>query len=166
MTEINLHQLVRTVVDEFPEDADPGVLADKVFTRITEGQYADALRTVLRSYVRRVMTEDRGFRPSVPTVTAPDKQPYRKSGYVAAMQESGLRARLMERTHGANGWLLLLRDCTVDDLLAAAAERRELAASNGAAATRYEALAAALTESGKTVLGDLADDVLEEILPD
>jgi len=167
---LNLHKLVRETADEFPETADPGVLADKVFGLIEPSQYATALRTMLRSYVRKVMTEDRAFRiPAPPAGTVPQqpkgKQPAPRSGYMEAMRAGAWRSRLAERTHGADGWLLL-RDCTRDDLEAAASERRGLAVANAKAATTYDTLASLLTAHAVAVVGSLPESALAEALAD
>lgn len=165
--DLNLHRLVKDTVDQFPETADPGILADKVFDLITSDQYAEAVRTMLRSYVRRVMTEGRGaFLASPASVTVPSRpgpQGAPRSRYVEAIRAGAWRARLGERTHGANGWLLL-RDCTRADLLAAAEERRNLAVANVQAAETYDKLAELLTAHGKATVSDLPDTVLETAL--
>lgn len=223
MSEFSLHRLVREVITEHREEADPGALADTVFERIAPDDYAAALRTVLRRYVRQVMNEER-YAPVNPDATlappaadwdgSPDltaaiqrgvqetergesidlgdfsehleqdretivhgdtmdvsgrlghpataSRPARSS-YREAMQAGAWRQRLSERIHGASGWLLL-RDCGVADLKAAAAERRDLAAANAASAAQFEKLHDLLAASGEATVGQLSDKVLQEAL--
>lgn len=160
--DFNLHHLVRTVADEFPEIADPGVLADTVLGRIEPGDYRAALKTLLRSYVRTTLNADRSVPVPAPSGTVPSQ---RASGYVTAIRDGARTAWLMSRVHGAHGWKLL-RDCDSEDLAAAAQERRDLAASNAATAARYEKLAALLAEHDAATVAELPDDVLQDILDD
>jgi hypothetical protein len=164
MTQFSLHRLVRQTIDDLPEIADPGILADRVFGQLTTDQYADAITTMLRSYVRRVLAEDRLPQADEPDPQAQGDEPARtpaanRSSYRAAMQAGAWRARLGERIHGATGWLLL-RDCGLDDLKAAAAERRELAAANIRSADELERLQELLATSGVATVGELPEGVL------
>lgn len=186
MSSLSLHQLVQQTIDEFPETADPGILADKVFGQIPEEKYGEVVRATLRSYVRRVMAETRpaAFVPDKPSadpapersadvavegtpsyleadLTAPVGRKGRSS-YREAMQAGVWRARLGERIHGATGWLLL-RDCGIDDLRAAAAERRDLAAKNVRSAEQLELLQTHLVASGVDTVGDLPDRTLQSV---
>ena len=164
--ELNLHKLVRDTANEFPETADPGILADKVFDLIPADQYAAVVRTMLRSYVRRVMTEGRGaFAPVQPPLATLPKQSAPRSRYMDDMRAGIWRARLGERTHGANGWLLL-GDCTHADLVAAAEERRNLAVANARAAGTYDRLAALLTAHAVQIVSNLPESALAEALAD
>jgi hypothetical protein len=168
MTQFSLHRLVRQTIDDLPEIADPGILADRVFGQLTTDQYADAITTMLRSYVRRVLAEDRSTQADEPDPQAQGDEPVRapaaanKSAYRTAMQAGAWRARLGERIHGATGWLLL-RDCGLDDLKAAAAERRELAAANIRSADELERLQELLATAGVATVGELPDPVLRVV---
>lgn len=191
----SLHRLVRQTIDELPEVADPGILADRVFEQLLSEQYADAIRTMLRAYVRGVMAEDRaGYAvdewDGSPELTEAIGQAERgeavdlgdfsshleqesespaprrnRSSYREAMQAGAWRARLGERIHGASGWLLL-RDCGPDDLKAAAAHRRELASANIRTAEDFEKLQELLITSGAATVGDLPDLVLQSAFAD
>lgn len=162
---INLHSIVRRLADENPEVANPGDLADLVFASLDPGDYADAVRAMLRQYVRTIMNESRRA-PAVlfqaPVLETVPPQP--RSRKVTGIRESW-RARLAERYCGANGWKLL-RDCTQDDVAAIVAERTELAKANAMEAQRFEKIAALLREHGAAVVGDLPDAVLADVLAD
>jgi hypothetical protein len=161
-TALHLHKLVRKVADEYAEMADPGDLAEIVFARITPDQYADALRLLLRSYVRTSLNAQRNHYFADEQDSDGQKQATPRSSYVTAMQGGAWRKELMERVKGADGWKLL-RDCTVEDLRAAAAERMKLAAANAAHAEVYSNLARHLIALEATRVGDLSDDVLRGI---
>lgn len=157
---MDLHRIVRETGQEFPEIADPGDLADKVFGKIDPGDYADAVRLMLRSYVRGVLSEAR--RTLVP-VRESAVQPFHPSRKIAAIRETW-RVHLGDRIHvGAAQWKLL-RDCTAVDLKSAAEERRRLAAENVVSARQYEELATALERDGAGTVFELGDDVLQPIL--
>lgn len=170
---MDLHRLVRQIGRDFPEIADPGVIAEKVFAAMDPRDYPDAVRTMLRSYVRVVLKEGRSVQvPAVPADLEPPEledgarlpsQAPRPSRKVAAIRETW-RAHLADRIHTGGGAWKLLRDCSAVDLKTAAEERRRLAAENTASAQRYGELATALEESGAATVADLADAVLEPLL--
>lgn len=58
-----------------------------------------------------------------------------------------------------NGEWKMLADCTVDDVLALAEQRRAVAARNESEATRFDQLARAMKDAGVSTVADLDDDV-------
>lgn len=147
MSAFVLRQLVRDVLAE-NESADPGEVAEAVMGRIPRGMVRVALAQSLRLYVRQVISETRTARPPAPTPATG------KSLKVAAIRD-GWQRRLQDRVHvGSSEWKFLA-DCTYDDLLAAAAERRELADRNNAWARQYAEWARLLTEHDVATFGDL-----------
>jgi hypothetical protein len=144
MTELNLRAMIREVLDE-TDLVDPTDVAEETFHRLTRGQYAPALRQTLRQFARLVMTSQ-GAAPTGDS--APANRSWKRDAIRAEL--GGFR----EYYHTADGWKHL-RDCTRDDLLFAANERREQADRNIAEAERLEKLASRL-DDGQTV-GDLDD---------
>jgi hypothetical protein len=143
MTELNLRAMIREVLDE-TNLVDPTDVTEETFRRLTRGQYAPALRQTLRQFARLVMT-------SQTVASAHGDLPNR------SWKRDAIRAELggfRELYFTADGWKHL-RDCTRDDLLFAANERREQADRNIAEAERLEELASRLGD-GQTV-GDLDD---------
>jgi len=142
-----LRHLVREVLDS-TNDADPGAIAGMVMARIPRGQVRVALSQTLRLYVRQIVSETRNSRAASVTPIRPNV-----SSKVSGIRD-GWQRRLRDRTHGADGWKMLA-DCTYDDLLAAASERRDMASRNDARARQYDSWARLLTEHDVATFGDL-----------
>jgi hypothetical protein len=165
---MDLHRIVRKIADGHPEIADPGDLASLVFDEICPDDYAVVIRIMLRSYVRDVIRHDRADYASdsalVPdAVLVGGPAPFRPSVKVAGIRNEW-RRQMGHRIHiGGNEWKLL-RYCSYEDLMAAASERRRLAAENTASARRYEKLAQALKDHDAATMANLGDDVLRELL--
>lgn len=149
MPDFILRQLVRDVLRD-TDKADPGEVAGEVMARIPRGMVRAALSQALRLYVRQVISETRiGRTGPQSTVT-----PLNRSAKVTAIRD-GWQKRLRDRVHVGSGEWKFLADCTYDDLLAAATERRELAERNQAWARQYDAWARLLTEHDAATFGDL-----------
>lgn len=151
MSDFVLRHLVREVLSD-SDEADPGRIADMVLAQIPPRQTRTALAQALRLFVRQVISETRTAR-NEPTVT-----PISRSAKVAAIRE-GWQRRLDDRVHGAEGSWKKLRDCTYDDLLSAATERRQMAERNNAWARQYDAWARLLTEHDAETFGDLPAEI-------
>lgn len=153
--DFNLRALVREVA-ESSTLTDPGSLADEIARRIPAEHVHDAFVQMLRPYVRELITKDRSF--GTPTDHHEAPRPGR------SWKRDGIRAHwrrvLRERVHvgvGPADWKFL-GDCGREDLLFAAAERRQMAEANLAKAAQFEQIAA-LLDDDKTVR-DLPDDTL------
>lgn len=144
-----LRHLVRDVLDSTSE-ADPGVLAGLVLATIPRGKTREALAQTLRIYVRQVITESRSVNATVTPISPSVK--------VAAIRD-GWQQRLGDRVHVGESHWKLLRDCTYEDLLSAAEERRQLADQNQARARMFDAWARLLTDHNVKTFGDLPTDV-------
>ena len=156
MTDFTLRHVVRDVLAETTE-ADPGKLAGLVLARIPKKDYHAALSQALRLFVRQIISETRtGHNAPAPT-------PIQGSRKVAAIRE-GWQRRLNDRIHVGDSAWKVLRDCTYDDLLHAAQERRSLAERNAAWARQYDAWARLLTEHDVETFGDLAAEVQMQAL--
>jgi hypothetical protein len=160
VSDFNLRALVREVSDESGA-ADPTVLADAVYKRVAAKDRPAALREALRHFVRLNVSIDR-MTPAVQERS--DDKPAGRSWKRDGIRQ-GWRAHLRQRLHVADGWKFL-GDCGFDDLMFAAAERREIASRTMAAADRYEALAKLLANHNVTRVADLPDEVLDEIETD
>jgi hypothetical protein len=151
MNDFNLHKIALAVIRDH-SSADPGDLAEALLAAVPAERYKDALRCTLRGYVRGVLHEVRSGEPHHPTTdptneqTTPRKRPSGRSWKVDAIR-SGWRAY---RLHVEQGWKFL-PNCTYDDLMTAAAERRDIAKANEHEAERYERLAALVQRHGETV---------------
>lgn len=149
MEPFNLRATVRDVLAGTNE-ADPGVIAGMVLAAIKRTDRDAALTQAMRLFVRQIVSETRNCDPVAPT-------PIRGSSRVQAIRD-GWQKHLRDRVHCPDGWKLLA-DCTYDDLLAAAVERRELADRNQARARQYDGWARLLTEHDVTTFGDLPAEV-------
>lgn len=153
MTEFNLRSVIADVLDS-TDLADPAEVAEEAYRRLTVDDYAAALQQVLRQFARLVMMSRRSHMPVAVHPKAP------ASWKVAAIRE-GWRRHLQDRLFTPAGWKLL-RDCTRDDLLYIAAERRRIADENLATAERFEKLAGHLV--GTATCASLPEDVLADAL--
>ena len=156
MSDFILRHLVREVLAD-TDAADPGEIAGQVMARIPPRMIRVALSQALRLYVRQVISETRtGNNP-------PSASPIQPSLKVAAIRD-GWQRRLRDRVHVGDSAWKMLADCTYDDLLAAAAERRQLADRNNAWARTYDAWARLMTEAGVTTFGELPAEILMQTL--
>lgn len=189
MTDFNLRRLVREVMATSTM-SDPGDLAVEVSRRIDPDDCRAALDQALRQYVREEITRMRmrhvpvaePYRPSPtlapvipparstmtlteaqPAVARPVKLPAPvlpvRSAKVAGIRDWWTR-ELRNPIHvGGKQWVRL-GDCTFDDLMFAAAERRDLAERNAARAESFGKLAEAVKAAGVGRVRDLPTDVL------
>lgn len=152
-----LRHVVRDVLTD-TDLADPGDLADVVLERIPSEHVHDALSQTLRIYVRQVISEVRNSGPAVNVAPIRPNLSWKVAGI-----RDGWQRQLDNRVHIGDGWKLL-RNCSYDDLLAAAAERRDLADRNMARARQYDAWACLLSDNGAETFGDLPAEVQMQAL--
>ncbi len=164
---MDLHRLVREVADNHKDVADPGKLAEFVFNALQPEDYEGAVWTMLRSYVRDVIRQQRNAPEPAPVrvkdLVGSTPQAFRPSSKVTGIRETW-RRHLGDRVSVRDHDWKFLRDCTYEDLTSAADERRRLAAENTASARRYEKMAVALSEHDASTIGDLPENVLRELL--
>lgn len=154
--EFDLWALVREELATNP-DPRPEVVADAVFDALPEDQIANVARLGLVRLVRayaRLSYERKG-------------DPAQTSGPPSSPRWDAV-ARLQRRLHdrlqvGEHVWLFLA-DCTREHLLHAASIRRDHAAACIAKADELERIADALTEHGASIVSELPQDVLAEVL--
>lgn len=148
MTEFDIREAVRSVIDETDLTA-PEDIAAKVAESVPARQLRPVLADVLRDYVRLELGRERRHNE----LPLPGRSAKR-----AAIAEYGQRW-LRDRVSVANEWKMV-GDCTQDDCLAVAAERRENARRNEAMAELWEARAALLKRHRVRRLADLPADAL------
>jgi hypothetical protein len=159
-TDVNVRALARTVITTSPA-ADPAVLAAELLDRIPAGSERLVLEQCLRDVVRQVIHDSR------PSMLVPDASTPNKSWKVQGVRDAWQRA-LRDLYHvgpDASDWKRLA-DCTRDDLLFAAAERREHAARTLAKAEQLDRLAALVAEHGVERVADLPGPTLAITLAD
>lgn len=145
MTEFSLRAIVRAELDASPV-ADPHIVAEHVLKQIRPGQRGAALGECLPQFVRVLSNETR-------TLPAID---HRRGDSSHEPRWRRAAADLSARYFTGDGWKFL-RDLTRDDVLACAAQRRDLAAANLAEAERFDALHKLMVERGADTVGDLVD---------
>lgn len=151
----DLRKVVREFLDE-TDLTDFREMGAELARRIPSKDLRSALATALPDLLSTVNQQRRMSNPIISGTSGPVRSP--KVAGIAAMHAAALRA-LVHVGGGANKHL---GDCTYEDLMFAAAERREQARRNAAKADQYEALANRLRASGFTRVADLpAADVAE-----
>lgn len=148
MSDFVLRDLVREVLHE-NNLTDPGDIAEEVLRRIPRGNLRVALGQALRLYVRQINSEGRNRSPDIPAVAAPNQ-----SWKVAGVRD-GWQRRLRVLEHVGGSTYKPLANCTYEDLLFCATERRALAERNSARARQYDAWARLLTEHDVKTFGEL-----------
>lgn len=150
----DLRTLVVKALDDSP-DANPHDVARTLADTLKGKAMRDALYEALPHYVVKVATLLRAGSPVEPE--QPEEQP--QNGSPRWDRVAGLLAR---RECTEEGWKFL-RNCTADNLRAAALDRRSRATSLVIAAERYEKIAVLLDEHGAATVGDLPAHLLEEV---
>lgn len=157
MTTFNLHAVAVDTVRNHPSP-DPGDLAEAVLDAIPRSAYRLALRLLLRAYVREIIrahrlhTERPASEPPSPVTSTRAARSWKQDAMALAWQQ--------QRIHVGDSRWEFLPDCTYDDLMVAAQERRDKAKANLREAERYETCASLIHRHGVAKLGDVpADEV-------
>jgi len=161
----SLRALIRRVLLA-SDAADPDTLAQLVFDAIEDTDRVEALRQALHVAVREIVRQERMQHPitgALAVAATTTKTTAAKSWKVAAIRE-GWQRTLRNRIHAGHGEWKMLADCTRDDLLHAAAERRAMAERNAVTAGCYTALAELLEAHEVKTVADLPEDVLARAL--
>lgn len=156
MTEFDLRAAVIEVLDT-TSLTEPSDIAAQVAKDVPAKQLRAALTEALVSFVANVNQRRRMNNPLL------GHAPQVRSG--RSTKVAGIAnwwaAALRDRVHVDGGWKLL-RDCTFDDLMFAAAERREHARRNEAKADQYETLAKLLREHSVDRVADLPPSAIND----
>ena len=145
-------------------------LADQLLAAIPKAEYAAALRETLPMYLRSRMALNRNL-PSAETVADPylDTKP-RKSSQKNSAHSSATKA-IREwwldkvEVHVSDGGYLKIGECTFDDLMFAAQERRNRALDMANAAERFETVAKAVKDAGVATVAELPQKARTELTP-
>lgn len=160
MTPFSLYERVKAELTG-TDEADPGIIADKIAANLSASNVMLALRTTLRAYVREVMRSERNKTTGASQndcethgVRAGAGEPSGRSWKVDAIR-TNWASRLRDRIHvGGTEWKLL-GDCTFADLCEAAEERKIQADKNMAQAAEYRHMADAIITAGVTTFGQV-----------
>ncbi len=131
-------------------------IVDRVLTLLSPDGRAQALRIALPSLVRDVAHGTRPHRDSNRPASTP------VSAKVAARRSWW--EQQIEAIYSAGVVMKRLGDFTADELAGLTATAHEMAASNAAAAARFEKLLAAMGEQGAERVRDLDGEILQDIL--
>jgi hypothetical protein len=151
MNDFDIRQAVRSVIEE-TDLTEPSEIAAKVAESVPPKQLRSALADILRPFI----VSELG-RLQLASATAIRHVPSAKRAAIVELGQRWLRQRVaVDQT-----WKMV-GDCTRDDCLTLAAERRRHAEQNAAAAATWEARAALLARHDAARLADLPADVLTE----
>lgn len=154
-SQYNLHDAVASVLDT-TNLTEPAEIAAKVAENVPSRELRRVVGELLPAYVREVNRHRRNL-----GLTSENANQSARSSKVAAFRAIG-RAWLRNRIQVESGWKLLA-DCSYEDLMWAAENRRQIAAQNFAKAEEYEALAQHVQAHGVDRLADLPDAALDEL---
>lgn len=153
----DLRASIRTLGENEP---DPARVAEKLLAALSDEEAHIVSAAALPDYVRHVLT-----RPlqGGQTFETPDGRRFasRKVAAIVDWVESELNRSVYVAPAGE--WKRL-RDCTVDDVLALVASRRQKAAEVAAEADRHARLVKAMRKADAETVGDLARDVAAKAL--
>lgn len=152
---VTLRHLVHSVLEQ-TDLASPEEVAAAVARGVPAKRVRAVLVEALTAYVRTTMQQRRAHNP---ILADEQRTQSARSSKVAAIRDSWASA-LRDRVHVSDGWKLL-GECTFEDLMFAAAERREHAARNLAKADQFEALASRLESAGVETVADLPESALD-----
>lgn len=155
MSEFNARQWVLDAL-ESSTFADPSVVAADLANEIDSRKLRDALRQTLPAYVTSIATRARTA--NISRKPEDDDTPTNDSP-----RWNVVRSIFNDRVFTPDGWKML-RDCTRDDLLAAATDRQERAAALMAWGDKFARLADLLAEENAAKVGDLSEDDVRAVL--
>jgi hypothetical protein len=158
MTTVNLRALIRDIAENSSLRG-PREIAAKVAENIPAKQVRAALAEALVAYVREELTRARAT--SAPVL--PGNVNSARSSKVAAIRDAWRRTLAGQFHVGAGVWQRLA-DCSREQVMFLAAERREMAERNAAAADMFDRLGAAMRKRHAKVVADLSEPVLAELL--
>lgn len=149
---------VRALIREQIDNADEftvAAISDRILKVLTIEQRKEALAHALPLLVRDVAMSTRPGRRNA----AASRRP--QSAKVSARREWWRQQ--IESVYSTGAVMKRLGDFTADELEALTGTAREMAASNAAAAERFEKLHAAMGETGATKVRDLDEAILRDV---
>jgi hypothetical protein len=152
------------ITDAMARTPDPREVAAIVSADLTVDDKVGFFDLILPTYVRVMMgrarlTPPQGEAVEIASSSAAAPRPAGSSAWVASIRDWW--SRQLETSYAVNGDWKHLRDLTRADVLIVAAERREMAARNGAMAERFTRLAKIMAEAGVEIVGELSREDAE-----
>lgn len=156
---LNLHALIREIADGSSLRG-PREIAAKVAENIPTKHVRAALAEALVAYVREELTRARAIHPVTPAAGNVNSG---RSSKVAAIRDAWRRTLAGQFHVGAGQWERLA-DCSYEQVAFLATERRDQAERNAAAADMFERLGKAMRKHAATVVADVPESTLAQIL--
>jgi hypothetical protein len=151
---LNLHALANAVVRE-SASPDPDLMVMEFVSRIDPADHTEALRLLARDFIRQSIRNQRealnGGAPG-------------GSRKVANAREAWKRLLDSPEFLPSTASWIFLRDATHDQVLEMAGVRQQKARELTAAAKQYKRIADEMAAKGAPSVGDLPDDMLEQLL--
>lgn len=147
MTRFDPYQVAREILAT-TDLANPDDIAEAIFTQTPKRDIPGAYRAMLRTVAREEIRLSRMHEPAQERVSGPSG-----SSRVAGIREHHFDY-YGQRVFACEKWKLL-GDCTREDVLDLAAQRRKVAAQNSAVADEFEVLATRMLAAGVATVRDL-----------
>lgn len=160
--EFDLHALVRSIT-EGSSLRGPREIAAKVAENVPAGKRLAALEEALVPYVRIYLQHARQPASPAPTAARTGNRNSARSSKAAAIRE-GWKKTLAGQFHVGGGEWQTLADCSYENVMFLAGERRTTAARTAAVAEMFETLAEAMREAKVKHVRELPESVLAQIL--
>ena len=160
-----LWPIVRSVLDTSPE-TDPDALVAEIISRLDKPQYHDALVFALRNYVQKAVTNVRSSNKATNGGALPPARPKRKikkPGRPFHRDPQWKRVLRQREFNPETGTSIFMENATKDDLVAIANDRYSKAEAMRAKGDWYIKIAAALDTYSKATVGELDQEVLEDL---
>lgn len=151
---LDLRGLVMAIYEETGEP-NPHALAPKVLEAIPFGEEREILAMLLPDVCREVFRSLRG---------APQKLPAPDTSVAASPRWRHVRRRWLDVPVKAGDTWKLLGDCTPEETLKLAADYGRRAEENAAFERRYRRLAEEAVARKVRVVGDLPEELVEEVM--
>ena len=153
------------MLDTSPE-TDPDALVAEIISRLDKPQYHDALVFALRNYVQKAVTNVWSSNKATNGGALPPARPKRKikkPGSPVPSRSAMEACAQAARVHPETGTSIFMENATKDDLVAIANDRYSKAEAMRAKGDWYIKIAAALDTYSKATVGELDQEVLEDL---
>lgn len=159
----SLNDAVKHVLDT-SDATSPEDIAELVAADVPHREWREVLAQALGPYVRAAIAHRRQGNPILAGAVhgGAGRTQSARSPKVTGIREEARQKALRDRLSVGDDRHKFLGDCTFEDLMFAAGERRTQARRNEAKAAQYEALALLLQERGVSTVAELPDSDLDE----
>lgn len=166
MTDFDLRQSIRVIASE-RDEWDLDTLTDLVIKATPRNQVAAAYRLALREFVRiELGNQPQNSRPGQGNDDGHNRFAGAGTSNHTRSRAALARAGFRLRIHAGPGSWKAIEVCTAAELMYAATECDRMAEFNARRADQYRSLVKLLEEHGAATVGDLATDIVEEVLGD